>query len=48
MTQKRHTRIPTYRLHKASGRAVVTLPVAGLSRGRDVFLGRHGTPGPDA
>ncbi len=34
-----HTaRIPSYRLHKSSGRAVVTID------GRDIFLGRHGTP----
>lgn len=32
------TRIPSYRLHKSSGRAVVTIDR------RDVFLGRHGTP----
>jgi hypothetical protein len=31
-------RIPKYRLHKASGQAVVTL------NGRDVYLGKHGTP----
>lgn len=31
-------RIPSYRLHKASGLAVVRL------NGRDVYLGRHGTP----
>ena len=29
---------PTYRLHKATGQAVVTLG------GRDIYLGRHGTP----
>ena len=44
MTEKRHTRIPTYRLHKASGRAVVTIPGSGCARGRDIFLGRYGTP----
>ena len=32
------SRVPTYRLHKSSGRAVVTLS------GRDVFLGKFGTP----
>ena len=32
------TRIPSYRLHKPSGLAVVTL------NGRDLYLGRHGTP----
>jgi integrase len=31
-------RTPSYRLHKPSGQAVVTLD------GRDVYLGRHGTP----
>jgi len=36
----RHTRsprIPKYRLHKASGQAVVTLS------GRDIYLGKHGS-----
>jgi integrase len=32
------TRIPKYRLHKPSGQAVVTLS------GRDVYLGKHGSP----
>ncbi len=31
-------RIPSHRLHKTSGRAVVRL------NGRDIYLGRHGTP----
>ncbi len=31
-------RIPSYRLHKTSGRAVVRL------NGRDIYLGKHGTP----
>ena len=31
-------KIPSYRLHKASGQAVVTL------NGKDVYLGPHGTP----
>jgi hypothetical protein len=31
-------RIPSYRLHKASGRAAVTLG------GRHYYLGKHGTP----
>ena len=31
-------RVPSYRLHKPSGQAVVTL------RGRDVYLGKHGSP----
>lgn len=33
----RQANLPTYRLHKASGRAVVTLG------GRDIYLGLHGT-----
>ena len=33
----RSLRIPKYRLHKASGQAVVTLS------GRDVYLGKHGS-----
>ncbi|MCI0366178.1 MAG: tyrosine-type recombinase/integrase [Phycisphaerales bacterium] len=44
MPDKLKKRIPTYRLHKASGRAVVTLPGSVLKRGRDVFLGCYGTP----
>src|SRR4051812_11846043 len=32
-------RVPSYRLHKPSGQAVVTIA------GRDVYLGKHGTPG---
>ncbi len=35
--------VPTYRLHKQSGQAVVTL-TDGLGGRRDVLLGRHGTP----
>jgi integrase len=35
--------VPSYRLHKQSGQAVVTLP-DGLGRRRDVLLGPHGTP----
>jgi integrase len=33
-----HARIPSYRLHRPSGRAVVTLS------GKDHYLGRHGSP----
>ncbi len=33
-----YPRIPSYRLHKTSGRAVVRL------NGRDIYLGVHGTP----
>src|SRR4051794_2631492 len=32
------TRTPSYRLHKPTGQSVVTLS------GRDIYLGRHGTP----
>lgn len=32
-------RTPSYRLHKPSGQAVVTID------GRDIYLGRHGSPG---
>jgi site-specific recombinase XerD len=39
----RRSHIPTYRLHKQSGQAVVTLP-DGLGRRRDVLLGKYGTP----
>jgi integrase len=38
----RRQRIPTYRLHKQSGQAVVTL-TDGLGNRRDVLLGKHGT-----
>jgi integrase len=38
----RRTTIPTYRLHKQSGQAVVTLP-DGLGGRRDVLLGKHDT-----
>ena len=33
-----HVRIPSYRLHRPSGQAVVTLS------GKDHYLGRHGSP----
>jgi integrase len=36
-------RVPSYRLHKQSGQAVVTL-ADGLGGRRDVLLGRYGTP----
>jgi hypothetical protein len=42
-SKKRKNTVPSYRLHKASGRAVVTLQSPGQRRGRDVFLGRFGT-----
>ncbi len=38
----RSNHVPTYRRHKQSGQAVVTLP-DGLSGRRDVLLGKHGT-----
>jgi integrase len=38
----RRTHIPSYRLHKQSGQAVVTLP-DGLGGRRDVLLGKYGT-----
>ena len=34
----RSQQVPSYRLHKASGQAVVTLC------GRDLYLGPHGSP----
>jgi integrase len=40
MSRRNH--VPTYRLHKQSGQAVVTLP-DGLGGRRDVLLGEHGT-----
>jgi hypothetical protein len=36
-------KVPSYRLHKQSGQAVVTL-TDGLGGRRDVLIGRHGTP----
>jgi hypothetical protein len=38
----RRNHVPTYRLHKQSGQAVVTLP-DGLGNRRDVLLGRYGS-----
>lgn len=35
---------PSYRLHKRSGQAVVTLRDARTGRRRDYYLGRHGSP----
>ena len=37
------TRVPSYRRHKQSGQAIVTLTDALTGRRRDVLLGRHGT-----
>jgi integrase len=39
----RRARVPSYRLHKQSGQAVVTLP-DGLGGRRDVLLGKYDTP----
>jgi integrase len=41
MSRRNH--VPTYRLHKQSGQAVVTL-TDGLGKRHDVLLGKHGTP----
>ena len=38
MPDGKSPRVPSYRLHKPSGRAVVRL------NGRDIYLGKHGTP----
>jgi hypothetical protein len=38
----RNPRIPTFRRHKRSGQAIVTLP-DGLGGRRDVLLGKYGT-----
>ena len=35
--------IPSYRLHKPSGQAVVTLSDTNTGRRRDVYLGAYGT-----
>ena len=35
--------VPSYRLHKQSGQAIVTL-TDGTGRRRDVLLGKHATP----
>src|SRR5262249_51913117 len=42
-TMPRPVSVPSYRLHKQSGQAVVTLP-DGLGGRRDVLLGPHGSP----
>jgi integrase len=41
MSRRKH--IPSYRLHKQSGQAIVTLS-DGLGNRRDVLLGKHGSP----
>ena len=40
----RRSNVPSYRLHRQSGQAVVTLRDAPSGRRRDVLLGPHGTP----
>src|SRR5262249_28138635 len=40
---RRRSSVPSYRLHKQSGQAVVTLS-DGLGNRRDVLLGKYGTP----
>jgi integrase len=42
MSGNQQPRIPSYRLHRQSGQAVVTL-TDGYGRRRDVLLGKHGT-----
>jgi hypothetical protein len=42
MSRQPSARVPSYRLHKQSGSAIVTL-TDGLGGRRDVLLGRHGT-----
>ncbi|MEO0965828.1 MAG: tyrosine-type recombinase/integrase [Planctomycetota bacterium] len=39
----RKPRVPTYRLHRQSGRAIVTLTCRLTGKRRDVLLGEHGT-----
>jgi integrase len=41
---RRRNSVPTYRLHKQSGQAIVTLTDATTGRRRDVLLGPHDTP----
>lgn len=40
---RRDVRVPTYRLHKHSGQAIVTLNHGGGKR-RDVLLGKYNSP----
>src|SRR5262245_45201057 len=42
MSNRRFKRDPSYRLHKASGQAIVTLP-DGIGGRRDILLGQYGT-----
>ncbi|MEM6259130.1 MAG: tyrosine-type recombinase/integrase [Planctomycetota bacterium] len=44
MPAKPGSKQPKYRLHKTSGRAVVTLVDSKTRKRRDVWLGKHGTP----
>jgi integrase len=41
---RRRSSVPSYRRHKQSGQAIVTLTDAPRGRRRDVLLGPHGTP----
>jgi integrase len=43
MPHRQSARIPKYRKHKQSGKAIVTLPLGGGQR-RDVLLGDYGSP----
>jgi hypothetical protein len=43
MSAAKKPHVPSYRLHKQSGQAIVTL-TDGLGIRRDVLLGKHGTP----
>ena len=40
---RRHSPVPTYRLHKQSGQAIVTIRTSN-GRRRDVLLGKYGSP----
>jgi integrase len=42
MRARKATRVPSYRLHKATGRAVFT--ICGGGQRKDFFLGRYGSP----
>src|SRR5689334_20237290 len=35
--------VPSYRLHKSTGQAVITIPLPG-GRRRDIYLGKHNSP----
>ena len=44
MARQKRKNPPSYRLHRGSGRAVVTLTDRVNGHRRDVYLGEHGTP----